>query len=239
MLRPTAFFALPILFLALSAELSAQEPSSAGAETRVQEPAKAAPASAQQEVKAALDAKSLEAARADQAIEALKAQSEIEAAKARYAPAHFYRLDFLIQELGADGKPANSRTFTTTTNTRQQGNFDQIRSGAKVPVASAASATAAGSDKSAVQWQYMDVGVNIDLIDTEEIGNKLAFRLSAEVSSLAPAAVNEASLAPIVRQFKWKSRVLIPVGKPTVIFSSDSLDNKGAMQVVVKATPLQ
>jgi hypothetical protein len=33
--------------------------------------------------------------------------------------------------------------------------------------------------------------------------------------------------------------VLIPIGKPSVVFTSDSLDNKGSMQLVVTATPLQ
>ena len=33
--------------------------------------------------------------------------------------------------------------------------------------------------------------------------------------------------------------VLIPIGKATVVFTSDSLDSKGSMQVVATVTPLQ
>jgi hypothetical protein len=37
----------------------------------------------------------------------------------------------------------------------------------------------------------------------------------------------------------WDAPVLIPIGKPTVVFSSDALESKGGMQLVVTATLLQ
>ncbi len=62
--------------------------------------------------------------------------------------------------------------------------------------------------------------------------------LVADVSSVA--TTNDASLhQPVIRQNKWQASVLIPIGKATVVFTSDSLDSKGSMQVVVTATPLQ
>jgi hypothetical protein len=58
------------------------------------------------------------------------------------------------------------------------------------------------------------------------------------VSSVAPA--KDPNLhQPVIRQNKWQAGVLIPVGKATVVFASDSLDSKGGMQVVVTASPLQ
>jgi hypothetical protein len=42
-----------------------------------------------------------------------------------------------------------------------------------------------------------------------------------------------------MRQNKWEAVVLIPIGKSTVVFSSDDLDNKGSMQMLVTATLLQ
>jgi len=44
---------------------------------------------------------------------------------------------------------------------------------------------------------------------------------------------------PIIRQNKWQGICLIPTGKPTVVFSSDSLDSKGSTRILVTATPLQ
>jgi hypothetical protein len=42
----------------------------------------------------------------------------------------------------------------------------------------------------------------------------------------------------VIRQNSWQASVLIPVGKPTVVFSSDALENKGGMQVSMTATRL-
>ena len=72
--------------------------------------------------------------------------------------------------------------------------------------------------------------------------DKLSFNLSAVVSSLAPeskvhfeAGAND----PVIRQNRWQATVAIPVGKPTVVFSSDDLDDTGKMQVELMATPVE
>ena len=41
------------------------------------------------------------------------------------------------------------------------------------------------------------------------------------------------------RQTKWGANVLAPLGKPTVIFSSDDLTTKGQTQLEVTATPIK
>jgi hypothetical protein len=43
----------------------------------------------------------------------------------------------------------------------------------------------------------------------------------------------------VIRQNKWDSSVLIPVGKPTLVFSADDLDSKGKMQVELTATKVE
>jgi len=53
------------------------------------------------------------------------------------------------------------------------------------------------------------------------------------------ATADQSVHQPVVRQNKWQAAVLIPVGKPTVVFTSDALDSKGTMQLVVTATSLQ
>ncbi len=66
----------------------------------------------------------------------------------------------------------------------------------------------------------------------------MSLDLIAEVSSMA--APNDASIhQPVIRQNKWQASVLIPIGKATVVFTSDSLDSKSSMQVVMTATALQ
>jgi hypothetical protein len=143
-------------------------------------------------------------------------------------PAHYYHLDFVVEELGEDGKPVNSRTYSTTIST-DRSDFGQIRTGSKIPVLS-------GADNK--DMQYMDVGVNIDTRAAREIGHQLALVITADVSSLA---TTEGGLPahPVIHQNRWQSNILIPIGKSTVVFSSENLENKGKMQLMVTATPLQ
>ncbi|MGA8089362.1 MAG: hypothetical protein WCA10_18965 [Terracidiphilus sp.] len=162
-----------------------------------------------------------------------------EPTKASQAPARFYHLDFVVQEMGPDGKPTNSRSYaaTVTTDPRDQGT--SIRTTSKIPVATGS--FSGGSESQALvnmNYQYINVGVNIDAHNTREIGRQLSLDLVADVSSMAGS--NEASPhQPVIRQNKWQASVLIPIGKATVVFTSDSLDSKGSMQVVVTATTLQ
>ena len=154
--------------------------------------------------------------------------------KVQDLPVHYYHLSFLIQETGADGKPTNSRNYTTNVSTDPQGSFGYIRTGARIPIT-----TTTAGPQSGLQYQYVDVGVNIDTHHTQEIDHKLSLHLTADVSSIASPTDPGLHEPPVIRQNKWDSSVLIPIGKPAVVFTSDSLDSKGGMQVVVTATQIE
>ena len=158
-----------------------------------------------------------------------------EQAKAPEPQAHFYHLEFVVQETGPDGKPTNSRTYSGAVSTNHKDMSYSMRTGSRVPIATSAPD---GNNKN-TQFQYIDVGVSIDAHQVREEGDKLALWLNADISSLAGtqniSGVNE----PVVRQNKWQAEVLIPIGKPTVVFTSDVLDSKGGMQLVVTATALK
>jgi hypothetical protein len=156
------------------------------------------------------------------------AKAAPETAKSSEAPVHYYHLEFVVQELGETGKVVNSRSYATTTSTDRTDAFVSIRTGSKVPIQIAAE-----------NIQYMDVGINFDVHKVHEINGKLAFDLSAELSNLAaPAGVSQPS-TPVVRNNRWQAPVLVPLNKPTVVFTSDSLDTKGSMQIVLTATLVQ
>lgn len=168
-------------------------------------------------------------------IRAQNAAQEPATAKADTAspPDHFYKLNLTVEETNESGKAVNSRTFVATIEATPH--FAQsIRTGDRVPVAT--------SENS---YQYMDLGVDFDIASVKEVGNGISFRLTANVSSFAtPLPSNNggaqpsggALSRPVVRQNKWDSGVLIPIGKPTVVFSADDLQGKGKMQVEVTAT---
>lgn len=166
-----------------------------------------------------------------------------EAVKAPEPPDHYYRLDFVVQELSAEGKPTNSRAYTCTIGTSRSDRSEQsfyIRTGNRVPILTGAYAPKGGvENKFDTEFQYIDVGVNISAQSAHEVGNQLALYLKTEISSLAPEPSPTAGNDPVIRQNSWQSLVLIPLSKPTVVFKSDDLDTKGGTQVVITATPLQ
>jgi len=166
-----------------------------------------------------------------------------EPVKVPEAPTHYYHLQFVIQELGPDGKPTNSRTYSTTVSTGRTDHYGAIRTGSRVPIITGAyhGPNGASESKLEFQYQYLDVGVSIDTQNVHEANGQLSFLLKTEVSALAdPAHSSPSELPndPVIHQNSWQASVIIPIGKPTVVFSSDALENKGGMQVSVTAALL-
>lgn len=147
-------------------------------------------------------------------------------------PVHYYHFDFVVEELDQAGKVVNSRSYSTTVDTEPH-YLTSIRTGSRVPVVTG---TVAGN----TQYQYIDLGVQLDVRDVHEVGQKLAFDLTANLNGESSAPPPDPNLhEPVIRQNKWASRALIPIGKRTVVFMSDSLDSKGSTRVAVTATQVE
>jgi hypothetical protein len=140
------------------------------------------------------------------------------------SPTHYYRLSFSVQEVGETGKVINSRSYETSIATGG-GPPSQIRTGDKVPVL---------TDSKEGNVQYVDVGVSIDCTRAQEVNGKLSVQMTADISNTTKST-NESAL-PLIRANRWSANVLVPVGKPTIIFSSDNLQDKGKLQVELTAT---
>ena len=157
---------------------------------------------------------------------------QAESAKAEEQSVHYYHLEFVVQDLGTDGKPTNTRTYTTSVSTSTDGrDYTSIRTQSRIPILTE-------NNGSNTSYQYQDVGVNIDVHRALELGRQLSFQLNATISSVADTRDAKLPL-PVIRENKWQANVLIPIGKPTIVFTSDTLDSKGSMQLVVTATPAQ
>lgn len=138
----------------------------------------------------------------------------------------FYKLDFVVKEVEG-AKVLNSRAYSTTVSTDAKSGGCSIRTGNRVPTPTSADTK---------QFTYIDVGVNFDCNAAHEVDNELALRLTAEVSSTLqepPAA------QPVIRQNRWSSAVIVPLKKPTIVFSSDDATTRRQMQVELTATPLK
>ena len=145
-------------------------------------------------------------------------------------PEHFYHLDFVVEDVNAEGKVVNSRSFSTTVSTVSRGT-NSIRSGSKIPILT-------GSTGGDTQYQYEDVGANFDIRNAHEVSGQIAFELTTTLSSVA-AAIDPNLHEPVIRENKWQASVLVPIGKQTVVFNSDSVDSKGSTRVLVTATEIE
>jgi len=148
--------------------------------------------------------------------------------KASDTSAHFFHLEFVVQELGADAKPVNSRSYSMAASTARG---VSMRTGSRFPILTEAGKTSA--------YQYVDLGINFDVSDVRETGNKISVYVTADVSSLAGENKTIPTNPPVIRNNRWQAPVLLPLNKPTIVFASDALDTKGSIQVIVTATPVQ
>jgi len=131
----------------------------------------------------------------------------------------YFRLEFVVKELDG-GKVVNARAYSTIMST-EKGGQSSIRTGSRVP-----SQNAAG---------YVDVGINFDCRAPKVVGNDFAVYVSAEINSVAEPA----STPPVTRTNRWGGDVIVPLKKPTVVFSSDDAASKRQMQLELTATPIR
>ncbi|HVW78917.1 MAG TPA: hypothetical protein VHB45_14985 [Alloacidobacterium sp.] len=152
-------------------------------------------------------------------------------------PGHFYKLAYVVQEVSDSGKVINTRSYMTNIRIGEDG--VQIRAGNRVPIDTEQHAGAVSSSLVNLQFQYRDVGINIDSAHAEEIEEKLALKVTAEENDFAgPSSTwpNQITTVPVIRQNKWSGDFILPIGKPTVIFSSDDLSTRGKIQIVLTPT---
>ncbi len=155
---------------------------------------------------------------------------------------HYYKLLFRVVTTGGDGSSSSSRTYSqliTADHTGRNGRPSEIRTGDKIPVVTGSS----GADNVNTQFQYLDIGTEIDILNATDNGGELQAFVTAKVSSVAtvkPADQNPAlGHQPVIRECKWDSKVTVQIGKPTIIFSSDNPSDKGKTELELTATPIR
>lgn len=138
----------------------------------------------------------------------------------------FYRLVFVLREVEGE-KVINSRSYSMVLASEHA--RDSIRTNSKLPVGAGAN-----------NWQYIDVGVNIDCQDAEESGTQLSLKLKADITSPMVEADQKipAGAGPVLRTNQWESRVILPLRQPTLLFSSDDPGSQRKMQLQLTATPI-
>jgi hypothetical protein len=138
------------------------------------------------------------------------------------AAVRFYKLDFVVKEVEA-GKVLNTRAYSTMTSS-DKSDRAAIRTGTKVPY------------QSSPEIHYADVGVNIDCEHVHELDGTLTLGVNADLSSIPQ---EHPGLPPIIRQNKWSSTVILPLRKPTILFTSDDPASRQQVQLELTATPIR
>ncbi len=137
-----------------------------------------------------------------------------------------YRVDFAVHEL-EDGKRVNTRHYSMQLEAGRPGRAGQIRASTKVPVPS-------GNN-----WQYIDVGLDLDC-RLEESESGLRLQISFTISNFAvPEEEREARIPPLMREIRSSVHTVIQPDKPTVVSSVDDTATKRRYELEVTATKVK
>jgi hypothetical protein len=82
----------------------------------------------------------------------------------------------------------------------------------------------------------MEVGVNLDCRNVRDLQSRLVLVVSADISR---AGGEPTTPGQLIHNTKWSSGVVVPIGKPTVIFASDDPTTKLQLQLELTATPIK
>ena len=145
------------------------------------------------------------------------------------AEPEYFRLNFVVKEI-QDGKTVNARNYSTLMAAGEKDRAS-IRAGTKLPVQ-----TGTGPSQ---PFQFIDVGVNIDCNSLRRLQNRLDMNLSVELSTVLPPQDKATIPVPQIRLNRWTVPVIVPIGKPTVLFSSDDLASTRTLQLELTATPVK
>ena len=153
-------------------------------------------------------------------------------------PEKFYKLVFRVIETGGDSTAPRGQTYTQVLSDGP--NRNEIRTGDKVPIATGSSASNAGGALVSTQFQYIDVGTEIDTHGLKEIDASIQAHVTVKLSSVGkPTGQGTVPNEPVIRQCQWDAVITVPTGKPTIIFSSDNPSDKGKTELELTATPIR
>ncbi|WP_263352123.1 hypothetical protein [Acidicapsa acidisoli] len=128
-----------------------------------------------------------------------------------------YRLTYTITESDG-GKNLGTQHFSLTVNPDSKD--AELKMGSRVPIESAAYNTEGPAAHTNVQYQYVDVGLNISA-RVHEFATGAEVYSKLEQSSVAEAKSTIGSNAPVIRQAMLQNTATLTAGKPVMLGSLD------------------
>ena len=130
-----------------------------------------------------------------------------------------------------DNKRVNTRSYTVLVRASDKG---AIKIGSRIPVI-----TETAKD-GGTQFQYLDVGMNIECRIGGEVDSAIDLSTLVDNSSLSAGQTAENHTgAPVVRQVRYQIENIVPLGKQTLLGSADELDGTKRLQIEVTATKMR
>ena len=152
------------------------------------------------------------------------------------------KLVYRTLQVGEDGKSVSSHSYSTivvantghASESQLRSDESQIRSDDKIPIVTS-------SSNGDTQYQYQVVGTDIDTYGAKLSGNQLTVNLSVNLNEIAKSEVTAGKpiSAPVVRQLKWQSDVIVTLGKPTIVFTSDNPSDTGKTELELTAAEIK
>jgi hypothetical protein len=141
-----------------------------------------------------------------------------------------YRVEFVIRDSADAAK--SPRRFALEV---EAGGNGSLRTGVRVPYAVSGSSPAAPT-----QYQYADVGTNIDC-RLRKAGTSVLVTADVEVSTVAPPEKGAAAVAsnPSIAQTKVHAGTAATPGKPNVIAVIDDPATKHKLEIEVLLAPVR
>lgn len=145
-----------------------------------------------------------------------------------------YKLTYRLLEVGADGKITNSRTYIAIIGAGEGENGPsgpaKIRTGDRIPIPIKSGST--------TEYQYQDVGTDIDTSHPQIQGHQLSLNVVAASSGVGKPRPEGIPNVPIFRQTRWESNIVVTLDKPTIIFTSDNVSDTGKTELELTATEI-
>jgi general secretion pathway protein D len=148
-----------------------------------------------------------------------------------------YKVEFNFHE-GSDAAAKAGRRYTLLVDDDRKATF---RIGSRVPVASGSfMPSGGGSPLVNTQYQYLDVGVNIECL-VADVNGRLALHGNLDLSSVvkhdpAPGGTNPPN--PTVGQTRLELDTMLEPGKPTIVASIDDPVDSRKLQVEATVTKI-
>lgn len=154
-------------------------------------------------------------------------------------PTDVYKVDYIFSEF-QDSKRVNARSYMVLV---RAGEKASIRLGSRVPIVTGifppGSSKEGGNPLVQTQYQYLDIGMNIDCHLDQPTDSGIALVTNVDVSRIAPVSADNGTGQPTVRQTKIELHSIVPLGKQTVLTSADEVDGTGRFQVEVTVTKVR